>query len=231
MDNNDKLITIERLKQFWSKFRVGESYLEDRNKGEVFNNYTTNSADGVYSHAEGHETTASGDYSHAEGYNTTASGECSHVEGKYNLIDTNNQYVHIIGNGTSLNARSNAYTVDWHGNAWYKGKVYIGGNSQDDGLELTGITVNDFESYNLTSTWNNSTAPFTQVIQINGIRPDDRPIIEIRYSGAYTNDKVYDQEWGKIYRAVSDENQLTFYAHEKTTVTIPINVKVVRRNG
>jgi hypothetical protein len=189
------------------------------------------SASGNSSHAEGNKTTASGSYSHAEGYNTTASGEYSHAEGKYNIIDTNNQYAHIIGNGTGVNARSNAYTVDWYGNAWYKGKVYIGGSSQDDGLELTGTTVNYFDSYNLTSTWNNSTAPFTQVIQINGILPDDRPIVDIRYSGIYTNDKAYDEEWGKIYRAVSDENQLTFYAHEKTTGTIPIRVMVVRQNG
>ena len=78
---NDKLINVKRLIQFWKKFRVGESYLKDRNKGEVFNNYTENSADGAYSHAEGHETTASGNYSHSEGFNTEASKEYSHAEG------------------------------------------------------------------------------------------------------------------------------------------------------
>ena len=31
----DKLINVKRLIQFWKKFRVGESYLQDRNKGEV----------------------------------------------------------------------------------------------------------------------------------------------------------------------------------------------------
>ena len=40
-------------------------------------------ASGDYSHAEGEVTTASGDDSHAEGYNTTASGTFSHSGGAY----------------------------------------------------------------------------------------------------------------------------------------------------
>lgn len=98
-------------------------------------------ASGYVSHAEGWNTTASGDYSHAEGYYTTASGESSHVEGKYNISDTNNRYVHIVGNGqmnyeTEIEEYSNAHTLDWDGNAWYQGKVKIGGTSYDDGKEL-----------------------------------------------------------------------------------------------
>jgi len=73
-------------------------------------------ASNVGSHAEGVETVASGLYSHAEGENTIASGKEQHVEGRYNVEDTNNQYAHIIGNGTDDDHRSNAYTVDWDGN-------------------------------------------------------------------------------------------------------------------
>lgn len=39
------------------------------------------------------------------------------------------QYAHIIGNGTSRSARSNAHTLDWDGNAWYQGDVYVGSTS------------------------------------------------------------------------------------------------------
>ena len=45
-------------------------------------------------------------------------------------------YVHIVGNGTSDTARSNAHTLDWEGNAWYQGDVYIGstsGTNKDEG--------------------------------------------------------------------------------------------------
>lgn len=48
---------------------------------EIFNDYSRNIAIGLYSHAEGYETTASGDRSHAEGWQTTASGGMSHAEG------------------------------------------------------------------------------------------------------------------------------------------------------
>lgn len=42
------------------------------------------------------------------------------------------KYVKVVGNGTSNKARSNAHTLDWEGNAWYAGDVYVGGESQDD---------------------------------------------------------------------------------------------------
>lgn len=83
-------------------------------------------------HAEGYLTAASGQNSHAEGYGTTASGERQHAQGKYNVEDAEGKYAHIVGNGTSQDNRSNAHTVDWDGNAWYAGNIYIGGTSQDD---------------------------------------------------------------------------------------------------
>lgn len=80
-------------------------------------------ASGWSSHAEGQNTEALGDSSHVEGYHTIASGSNSHVQGKYNIKDTENKYAHIVGNGTSNTARSNAHTLDWEGNAWYAGQV------------------------------------------------------------------------------------------------------------
>ena len=86
---------------------------------------------GVKSHAEGNQSKANAEGSHAEGYNTLASGQYQHVQGKYNVEDTTGTYAHIIGNGTGSGVRSNAHTVDWNGNAWYKGDVYIGGTNQE----------------------------------------------------------------------------------------------------
>ena len=101
-----------------------------------------------WSHAEGRFTTASGEYSHAEGYNTIVSGHASHAEGDYTKAKGRNQHVqgkyniedtisaHIVGNGTEYNARSNAHTLDWSGNAWFAGDIYTGstsGTNKDDG--------------------------------------------------------------------------------------------------
>lgn len=82
-----------------------------------------NTASGQASHAEGLKTTASGTVSHAEGGGTIASAKCQHVQGKYNIEDAENKYAHIVGNGTGEEARSNAHTLDWEGNAMYAGDV------------------------------------------------------------------------------------------------------------
>lgn len=49
--------------------------------------------------------------------------------------DAQGQYVHVVGNGDS-STRSNAYTLDWDGNGWFAGDVFVGGASQDEGVKL-----------------------------------------------------------------------------------------------
>ena len=90
-------------------------------------------ASGRASHTEGLSTTASGLASHAEGRATTAGADYQHVQGKFNIPDTTS--AHIVGNG-SYGFESNAYTLDWNGNAWFAGDVYTGSRSwtnKDDG--------------------------------------------------------------------------------------------------
>lgn len=89
-------------------------------------------ASGTQAHAEGARTVASGSNSHAEGADTIAKGDAQHAQGKFNIADTANKYAHIVGNGTSNTARSNAHTVDWNGNGWFAKDVYVGGSGQDD---------------------------------------------------------------------------------------------------
>ena len=80
------------------------------------------------SHAEGEMSKADRYASHAEGIGTIAHTTGQHVEGKYNIEDTGHKYVHIVGNGTSNEERSNAHTLDWEGNAWFAGNVTVGPN-------------------------------------------------------------------------------------------------------
>ena len=111
-------------------------------------------ASGESSHAEGWSVTASGDFSHAEGAYTTASGDYSHSQnyrtiaqrkyqtalGEFNVADTTGadgaakgDYVVIVGNGTSDNARSNALTVAWTGDVVASGDITDGsGNVLSD---------------------------------------------------------------------------------------------------
>jgi hypothetical protein len=99
----------------------------------------SNDAIGAYSHAEGNDNEATGECSHVEGYKTTAAGKWQHVQGVYNIEDTENKYAHIVGNGDYMyggSGPSNAHTLDWDGNAWFAGNVFIEGTSQDDAKKL-----------------------------------------------------------------------------------------------
>lgn len=80
---------------------------------------------------------SNGIYSHTEGYYTSAQSPYQHVRGKFNIPDSEETYSTIVGNGTSDDDRSNAYTLDWDGNAWFAGDVYVGGTSQSDANKLT----------------------------------------------------------------------------------------------
>ena len=92
---------------------------------------------GNNSHAEGFNTITSSNYSHAEGKGTTSVGRSQHVQGEYNIkdygyVDELSRYAHIVGNGNDESNRSNAHTLDWEGNAWYAGDVYVGSTSGID---------------------------------------------------------------------------------------------------
>lgn len=107
-------------------------------------------ASGMISHAEGCATTASGAGAHAEGMGTIASQDYQHVQGEYNIEDTSkaSKYYHIVGNGSSDTKRSNAHTLDYLGNAWFAGDVYVGstsGTNKDAGSEKL-ITANEVQT-------------------------------------------------------------------------------------
>ena len=93
-------------------------------------NRSTNSTVGAYSTALGDSVIASGENSFAAGYNTTAASKNQFVQGKYNKLDSDSKYAHIVGNGSSNQARSNAYELDWNGNATFAGKIYSNGETK-----------------------------------------------------------------------------------------------------
>ncbi len=65
---------------------------------ERFNDYDSNLAVGVYSHAEGYQTVAIGAQGHAEGVNTKALGNYAHAEG--GGCEAQGQASHAEGSGT-----------------------------------------------------------------------------------------------------------------------------------
>ena len=117
-------------------------------------------ASGSYSHAEGNSTTARGSYSHAEGVSTNAYGLASHSEGVGTIANNQSEYasgqynvsnkatntfgdsgntLFSVGNGTSNNAKHNAFEIRQNGD------IYLSLNGQDvklqDQLGGSSITV------------------------------------------------------------------------------------------
>lgn len=69
------------------------------------------------------------------------------------------KYAHIIGNGTK-DARSNAYTLDWKGNAWFAGSVTVGDSNklvltQDDYIRAGRLSGTPIGTYATAEGYNN----------------------------------------------------------------------------
>ena len=90
---------------------------------------------GDYSLSVGYSTTASAQASTALGEGTTAQKANQTIVGMYNILDTSpdssttgkdkNRWLFAVGNGTSDDNRSNAFTVNRNGECWCK-KLLIG---------------------------------------------------------------------------------------------------------
>lgn len=96
----------------------------------IFNDYETNVASGMYSHAEGWETTASGRRSHAEGHKTVASADESHSEGNYTTAS--GQSSHAEGYQTTASGQ-NSHAEGYDTNATGQGSHAEGDNTTATG--------------------------------------------------------------------------------------------------
>ena len=101
---------------------------------------------------------ALGNNSHVEGNQNIAAGRSQHVEGEYNAKDpeyssagARGKYVHIAGNGSTHEDRSNAHALDWNGNAYYAGDVYVQGDGKNDFAGMKKLATEDFVTAALTA--------------------------------------------------------------------------------
>ena len=69
---------------------------------------------------------------------------------------SNSKMAFIVGNGYSIGAKSNAYALDWDGNAYFKGNLYVncqadstGGTKVDISKLASCITTNDIQVDNI----------------------------------------------------------------------------------
>ena len=87
-----------------------------------------NIASGHLSHVGGMNSGASGFASFAHGYGLQANGEYQAVFGMNNIVDTNNKYLLIVGNGPGDGSLSNAFVVTASGHIDVQKNIYINTN-------------------------------------------------------------------------------------------------------
>lgn len=95
-------------------------------------------------------------------------------------------------------------------------------------LSVSGHVNHAVLTATLDTTWSGTSAPYTKTVSVSGILATDTPIIDVVMSGIYSTDEARTEAWGYIYRAVTANGSITFYATEKPTVSLPIQIKVVR---
>lgn len=97
-------------------------------------------------------------------------------------------------------------------------------------LSVTGNATGIQKVYTgtLSTSWSGSAAPYTQTVTVSGILSTDRPTVDFTCSGTYATDQSREEGWLNVYRAVTAANSITFYAHDKPTVSIPFVATVVR---
>ena len=95
------------------------------------------------------------------------------MQGEYNIPDTSTptkrgRYADIVGNGKSSRMLSNAYTLDWNGNGWFAGDVYVGstsGTKKDSGSKKL---IKEGDDIIIQSSTEGSTKKFKITVDDNG---------------------------------------------------------------
>ena len=179
-------------------------------------------ASGDHSHAEGWNVIASGTGSHAEGYGTKASSGFQHVQGRRNIEDSYNNYAHIVGNGNDDSVRSNAHTLDWSGNAWFAGDVYVGstsGTHKDAGSKKLATESTTVITTLSVSSWDSSTK--TQTVSVEGVTATANLII------TPAPDSYLAYCAGMVRCTSQNTGTLVFTAEETPTDDLTVNVLIV----
>ena len=81
----------------------------------------------------------------------------------------------------------------------------------------------------LDTTWSGDAAPYTKEQTINGILAADAPLIDLVPSATFADAEKQADAWALIYRAVTAANKITFYAKAKPTVSIPLQIRCIRK--
>lgn len=81
----------------------------------------------------------------------------------------------------------------------------------------------------LDTTWSGDEAPYTKAQIVTGVLAADKPIIDLVPGDTLEDVEAQEEAWANIYRAVTGADTITFYAKEKPEVSLPIQVRCIRK--
>lgn len=140
---------------------------------------------------------------------------------KQNFVDGNtlyaNQLNHIEDGIAAIGEVINDSTIT-STNTW---------SSQKLNDKFTGASV--LYTGTLPSTgWEGSEAPYTVSVSLSGILSTDYPIVDMTPTGTFETDSAMSEDWAKIYRIVTGDNSLMFYATDLLQAAVPFTVRCFR---
>ncbi|MBR6351709.1 MAG: hypothetical protein IKR93_05245 [Firmicutes bacterium] len=129
-----------------------------------------------------------------------------------------------IGGSASIGDGS-VTTVKLADSAVTEDKIGAGAVSKE---KIANNAVSTLLTANVGMTWAGS-GPYTQTVTVSGVRASDTPIIDMVMTGTFSTDKERLAEFSKIYRAVTADGSITFYADERPTKAFSVRMLCVRK--
>ena len=179
---------------------------------------------GAYNVARGYACEARGRYTIADGSHGNVSGRPQETFGQFNIPDDTQKYMAIGGNGTDNEHRSNAYMLDYDGNAYFSGNVKIGGTPSDDSDAATKAYVDAHSGSSKQGDWNqNDTTAADYIKNRPGAYMGDETIYDGTLttelvSGSYrvTLTNAFTLTAGNAYRVTFNGTAYVLTAQDKT---------------
>lgn len=86
----------------------------------------------------------------------------------------------------------------------------------------------EVKTITLGTAWSGTSAPYLQEVNVEGLLASDVPIVGLVQSGTYSEAQTQLADYGKLYRAVTSDGKMTFYANESTSTTLTLQLKIIR---
>lgn len=107
--------------------------------------------------------------------------------------------------------------------------MVIGYKDKNGNITTEQITASDTTCTLTVAGWIGSTAPYTQTVNVTGIKAKDKPILDISVSSVVATGILEVKNFAYISKAETGNGTITFSCYEhKPTVDMTINIKVVR---